>query len=216
MSNRSRAREGTITDRERLATAFAELVLRGYQTIDSMAACCSSCGWATFVSDDNLPEDLKAIWWHSQSDSAAFMGDASAIPQTDEIWERIPDSDDYEVIDAWMEEHSDEMEMDSLVARVEVYHTLVAPLMIHWRGDATEIVAALRASGLRVVVPPDESVCIEVLPERIEFHTHAVDGEVLLHLDGHSTQMRVEEVRRLVRTLNRAARQADKQALPPL
>lgn len=39
-------------------------------------------------------------------------------------------------------------------------------LFLIWGGDPREIAAALRAEGLRVVTPADESECVEVLPSQ--------------------------------------------------
>lgn len=214
MKHRSRA---YANDRERLAHALAELSLRGYLLLPApWEWCCAACGWAEIArqanSGDLLPEGLKALWWHERADSLAFLGDSEAIPQSDEFWDRVPD-DDAEAI-AWMDEHDEEAVADSIAARLNVYNELVDTLYMHWSGDAEEVAAALRATGLRVVVPASDQECFEVLPVKAHFHAAAVNGEVTIHLSGNAVHLTAAEARKLAKQVNAAAREAVQQGFP--
>jgi len=213
--NRSRMK---ASDRERIATAFGELVERGYLLpFAGWEVCCTNCGWAEVAKQigiseddevDELPADLKTVWWHEQSDSYAFCMDGGAMPQTEEFLESIPEDADFE---EWFDEHGEEIEADSILARTTEYTMLLEPLYIHWRGDKHEIVAALRAQGLRVMAPPSDGKCIVVLPDHSTFHADPVNGEVVLHLDGDETVLTIKDARRLARALNRAVKGAQGQ-----
>lgn len=208
MDHRSRTH---ASDRERLAEALAELSIRGYLLLPAAwEVCCARCGWREIArltgATDTFPPDLRTVWWHEQADSLAFLGDADAIPQTDGFWERLPE-DDAEAA-AWMDDHHDEVERDSTAARIGVHTDLVDSLYIHWAGDRDEIAAALRATGLRVVVPPDEDGCFEVLPSRAVFQASAVDGEVMVHTSGGALRLTAAEARKLAKQVNAAAREA--------
>lgn len=214
MKHRSRA---YASDRERLAEALAELAGRGYLLVGApWEVCCATCGWTEIArrigAEDHLPEDLKTVWWHEQSDSFAFLGDPGALPQSDEFWDRVPDDDDEAV--AWMEEHAEEAVTDSVMARLALYNDLVEPLNLHWMGDPEEIAAALRATGLRVVVPNSERECFEVLPVKAHFHAAAINGEVTVHLSGGSVHLTAAEARKLAKQVNAAAREAVRQGFP--
>ena len=190
--------------------AVGELVERGYLTMPPWSVCCSSCGWSEIGrmvgADDELPTDLKAVWWHEQNDSYAFAEDAGAIPQTASFMDAMAGHDDDE---AWFEKHMENAESDSILARLTEFAMLLAPLYIHWLGDKYEIVAALRAQGLRVQAPHDQTKCIVVLPAHTSFHARPVNGEVLLEIDDNEIQMTAADARKLVRRLNRAARLAE-------
>lgn len=210
--SRSRARGGEVSDRERIAMAVGELVQRGYLTMPPWSVCCSNCGWGEVGrmvgADDELPPGTKAVWWHEQNDSYAFVEDAGAIPQTAGFLDEMTGHDDDE---EWFDQHMEHAEADSILARLTEFNQLLAPLYVHWLGDALEISAALRAQGLRVVVPDDESKCIVVLPTHTSFHARPVNGEVYLEIDDNEIQMTAADARRLVRRLNRAARLAEAQ-----
>jgi hypothetical protein len=208
MSNRSREH---ANDRERLAAALAELALRDYLIMPAAwEMCCATCGWTEIArqvgADGEFPEDLKTIWWHEQTDSRAFLGDADAMPQTDDFWDRLPEDDEAAL--EWMEAHAEEAAADSITARLTVYNDLVDSLFLHWIGDPEEIAAALRATGLRVVVPDGPDTCFEVLPGRAHFHAAAVDGEVLVHTSNGPLHLTAAEARKLAKQVNAAAREA--------
>lgn len=198
-----------VSDRERIAGAFGELASRGYLLpFASWEVCCASCGWTEVAlqtnSDDELPSDLKTVWWDERTDSYAFCDDADATPQTSEFMRLHPDDDDDD-------DESNEAAADSVVARLTEYAMLVAPLYLHWRGDGQEIAAALRTQGLRVQVPKTESECIVVLPTVMPVDGQAVDGEVAVLVGSHQTILTVKDARRLARKLTRAARIAETQ-----
>lgn len=213
-------RRTKVSDRERIAEAFGELMDRGYLLpFPGWEICCTNCGWHEVArqlgisdsGDEELPGDLKTVWWHEQSDSYAFCMDADAIPQTEGFADQIPE-DDFE---EWYIAHAEEAAADSILARTTEYATLLEPLYIHWRGDSAEIAAALRARGLRVKVPDGDDKCIVVFPDHSIFHADPVNGEVMLHLDGDEYWLPVEDAKRLARKLSRAARAAVVQ-MPPL
>ena len=214
--NRSRTEE--LSDRERIAIAVGELVDRGYATMPSWRVCCSNCGWAEIGKsiginwrDEEFPDDFKAIWWHEQGDSLAFADDAGMIPQTASFLEQLAEHEDDDDDDSWFEQHMEEAEADSIIARLTEFNTLLRPLYVHWLGNSTEIAAALRAQGLRVQVPSDDSKCIVVLPMETAFSAQAINGEVVLEIDGDEVQLSAGDTRRLIRKLTRAARLAESQ-----
>ena len=221
LSSMARTKRRTrVSDRERIAEAFGELMERGYLLpFPGWEICCTNCGWREVAhqlgmderDDDDFPADFKTVWWHEQADSLAFCMDADAFPQTEEFAEKIPE-DDFE---EWFEAHAEEAAADSIIARTTEYATLLGPLFIHWRGDSSEVAAALRARGLRVRVPDEDDKCIIVMPEHSMFHADPVNGEVMLHLDGDEFWLPVEDAKRLARKLTRAARSAEAQ-LPGL
>jgi len=207
--------DAELTDRERIAAAIGELVDRGYTTMPPWSVCCSNCGWAEIARRvdaprDDLPQDLKTVWWHEQNDSYAFAEGAGVIPQTTAFMEILDHIEDDEA-DQWLQEHAHDIEADSVLARLTEYATLRAPLYLHWLGDKNEIAAALRAQGLRVTIPFDETKCLVVLPMQTAFRARPVNGEVVLEIDDEQIQLTAEDARKLVRRLNQAARQAEQQ-----
>lgn len=208
-------REVEITDRERIAMAVGELVERGYVTMPGWTVCCSSCGWAEIGRlagvgrDEDLPEGFKTIWWHEQGDSYAFAENPGIIPQTNAFLEQLSEHEDDG--EEWFESHAQEAQADSVLARLTEYATLLSPLYVHWLGDSAEIAAALRAQGLRVQVPEGINKCIVVLPMEATFAARAINGEVMLEIDGDEILLTSEDARKLVRKLNRAARLAEGQ-----
>lgn len=214
----SALQRNAVNDRERLATAFSELAQRGYLLLlPPWDVCCTRHGWAKIaevsgVSPDSMPTTLRTVWWYEQVDTYAFMGDVDGRPHTRDFLARLPHKQDE--AENWLATHTRETAADSVAARLNVYNNLVAPLFLHWFGDSDEIVAALRASGLRVVPPPDRSLCIEVLPAKVKFKADAIDGEVSLELDGDQILLTPEDARRLSRSIGSAARKAEVQAAP--
>lgn len=196
-----RAEDQPISDRERIASAMGELADRGYLLpFAAWDICCPACGWSEVArqtgTDDALPVGLKTVWWDRLSDSYAFCNNADAEPHTAQFVHTG---------------HTQESQVDSVVARLTEFNTLVAPLYIHWRGDQNEIAAALRSQGLRVQVPPALETCVSVLPARSRFNVRPVDGEVLLSVDGEDVQLTVADAKRLARQLAKATRQAEMQ-----
>jgi hypothetical protein len=209
----TKPRHADINDRERLAQAFGELADRGYLLpFAGWDVCCPSCGWQEVAkqigADEVLPGNLKTVWWHEQADSYAFCMDPSVTPQTEAFLDKMPDEDEENTIEVWLEAHAEEAAADSVLARLDDYAVLLEPLFINWRGDKNEIVAALRAQGLRVQVPDEDESCIVVLPARSVFHADPVNGEIVLHLDGDEYVLTVADAQRLAKQLNRAARRA--------
>jgi hypothetical protein len=153
---------------------------------------------------EELPADLKTVWWHEQADSYAFCADLDLVPQTERFMSAVPEDH----IEEWFNAHADEAAADSVVARVSEFATLRSPLYVHWRGDKQEIAAALRAQGLRVQVPDSDSTCIAVLPARATFHAFAENGEVVLHLDGEQVLLTAADAKKLARKVGTAAREA--------
>jgi hypothetical protein len=216
-----RARE---TDRERVGRAFAELASRGYLLpFPAWEMCCSRCGWAEVRrqvgldpddEDATWTEGVKTVWWHAQGDSWAFAGDSGLMPHTEAFLDAMPDDEDE--ADAWFEAHVDEAEADTLVAMETEYATLLNPLHLHWLGDPDEIVAALRATGLRARRPDSDSECVAVFPTSARFEVEVDAEDVTLVLDGEATLLTPGDARRLARRLQEAARRAEALSLPRL
>lgn len=198
------------SDRERIALALGELADRGYVLpFAAWDICCSGCGWSEIArslgAEDELPADFKTVWWDEQSDSYAFCDDPHFVPQTTRFLHAFAGVD---LDEKWIQDHSAEVEADSIVARMTEFSTLRSPLFLRWRGDKEEVAAALRFQGLRVQVPDDSSQCVAVLPTHTPFEVHPVNGEVMVLLDGEETQLTAEDAARLARKISRAARTA--------
>lgn len=174
--------------------------------------CCSGCGWAEIERrvgvDDEFPQGFKTVWWDEQSDNYAFCDDPYFTPQTTHFMHSFAE---VELDESWMENHSQEVEADSVVARLTEFSTLVSPLFLRWRGDKEEVAAAMRAQGLRVQVPDDPTRCVMVLPTHTAFEVQPINGEVMLLLDGEEIQLTAEDAMRLARKVSQAARKASVQ-----
>lgn len=222
MTNRSRTR--TTTDRERIAAALVELSSRGYLIpFAPWEVCCATCGWDEVRRQFGIPEDEnelddswsighRTVWWHEQSDAYGFAGDPGFVLHTDEFLALIPD-DDHEA-EEWVEDHQAEAMADTAMARTTKYVDLCAVLQLHWLGDPDEIVAALRAQGLRTMRPESTDECIAILPTVSSFAAQVSMGEVILTIDGHSTMISPKDAKRLARLLQATAKKAEADVLP--
>lgn len=193
--------------------AMGELAERGYLLpFAAWDVCCSGCGWTEVArqlgADDELPEEIKTVWWDEQSDSYAFCDDPHFVPQTTRFLHSFAE---VELDEKWLEDHSAEVEADSIVARLTEFSTLRSPLFLRWRGDKEEVAAALRSQGLRVQVPTDSGQCVAVLPTHVAFEVQPVNGEVMLLLEGEEVQLTPEDAMRLARKVSQAARKASVQ-----
>lgn len=220
MTTHSRHREKTATDRDLIAAAFTELANRGYVIpFKGWEVCCTSCGWAEFRRQAGLEpgadfaEHLRTVWWHEQADAAAFT-EGNPSPHTPDFLDGLPD--DLEEAVAWIDLHGEEVAADSFRARQTLYADLRGALHLHWLGNADEIVAALRAQGLRVHAPEDSDMCISVLPDSASMAAVASGGDVEVRIGAMRTVLAVTDAKRLARLLNSAARRAAAQDLPLL
>lgn len=195
-----------LTDRERLALAFGILREKGwFAPIEwSTTLCCTPHGWSQVSDhfgmtleqwmDTDFDDEPPTIWWHTQSDSAAFYGTVSDTPMSEEMEDRIDaiyhaNGDSSEFVAAWMEEHQDELEADELIERTTRLVSLVDELTLHWSGGMermTDAVAVLRSVGLTVSEAGHPNTMIIVHPRHtpLAAKRRAVDGHIALWFNG--------------------------------
>lgn len=147
-----------LTDRDRLAAAFDDLRRRGYLAPVEFAwtECCRSCAMAHLERLD--PEGMARghVFWHVQSDDAAFIGQ-SGQPMPGQLAGHDED---------WYDDRANEEEVNAALLddRLHRRTTLVDSLWLQWGGDRYTIVRTLRRHGLDAKLPPGPEVCIEVRP----------------------------------------------------
>lgn len=210
----------TVTDRQRLDNALAELAERGYLIpFKPWEVDCRTCGWTKFrdllglPDDQEIPRDRPTVWWHDQADVSAFCGD-DILPHTPEFIEALPD--DPVEFRLWLDAHEDEAEADTIAARETMFATLRSMLPINWIGNSEEIAAALRAQGLRVYAPDTDASCIAVLPSETDLTAIPIGEDVGVQVGSFRAIMTVADAKRLARKLNSAARQAQSLMMPDL
>ena len=157
-----------LSDRDRLAAAFADLRELGYFAPvlgPAWSPCCQSCALQAI---GDLDESATGYaFWHEQGDYFAFLdaeGDNWPQDAADQLLSRDGvDLGDDDAVDQWLIEKG--AELDVYLAADRLAHgTLLDSLFVYWDGDPDLIVSVLRRWGLNVVAPHDKCTAVEVLP----------------------------------------------------
>lgn len=219
-SQTQQAERDTVTDRERLDRALAELADRGYLIpFKPWEVDCRNCGWTKYRevlgldSGEDIPKDRPTVWWHDAADVSAFVGD-DTLPHTPEFLESLPD--DPVEFRVWIDAHEEEAEADTIAARETMFATLRSMLAINWVGNAEEIAAALRAQGLRVYAPDSDSSCIAVLPDQTDLTAVAIGEDIGIQVGDFRAIVTVADAQRLSREIKAATKQARSLMMPQL
>lgn len=187
-----------LTDRERLALAFGILRERGWFAPIEWASsqCCSQHGWIALLEHFAISEadwllipsedEPPSIWWTKQLDSAAFCGSPEDMPHTPDMVERIDAvydalGQDGDALTEWMDEHSDELDADEVIARQTLTINLIDTLELHWSGGIDKMIEAvevLRSVGLPVSPA-------ETFDRRIQVHAKEASLRVCLRPDNY-------------------------------
>jgi hypothetical protein len=142
-----------LTDRDRLAAAFAELTSLGYLAPVEWGAemCCSTCG---FHAAEKAGKRDRVVFWHYQTDDTSFFDPAPIDPP------RLDES-----LDEWRARLlSEPITPGHSTAERAVNANLRYRLALHWVGDEWEIVDVLCRHGLDAELPAHEGKCILVHP----------------------------------------------------